>query len=62
MRKTKSEKEQILEDIDIAIYEVSDPSKIEIGNPLLNFLSTDAEGILANDYVNSEELQDRKIE
>ena len=35
---------------------------MEIGNPLLNFLSTDAEGILADDYVNLEKLQDRAIE
>ena len=62
MPKTKPEKEQILEDIDTAIYELPEPPKIEIGNPLLNFLSRDAEGILADDYVNPEELQDRTIE
>ena len=62
MTKTKPEKEQILEAIDTAIYEVSEPHKIEIGDPLLNFLSRDAEGILADDYVNPEELQDRTIE
>ena len=28
---------------------------------MLNFLSTDAEGILADDYVNHEELYDRTI-
>ena len=27
----------------------------------MNFLSTDAEGILADDYVNPEKLQDRTI-
>ena len=61
MTKTKPEKEQMLEDIDTAIYEVSEPPKIETGKPLLNFLSTNAEGILADDYVNPEELQDRTI-
>ena len=45
MTKTKSKKEQILQSIDTAIYEVSEPPKIDIGDPLLNFLSTDAEGI-----------------
>ena len=45
MRKTKPEKEQILENIDTDIYEIPDAPKIEIGDPLLNFLSTDAEDI-----------------
>ena len=62
MTKTKSEKEQILEDIDSAIYEVPEPPKIEIGDPLLTVLSTDVEDILADDYVNPKELQDRTIE
>ena len=62
MTKTKSEKEEILEDIDTAIYEVHQPLKIEIGDLLLNFLSTDAEVILADDYVNPKELQDWTIE
>ena len=62
MTKTKSEKEEILEDIDTAIYEVHQSLKIEIGDLLLNFLSTDAEVILADDYVNPKELQDWTIE
>ena len=57
MTKAKPEKEQILEDIDTAIYEVPEPPKIEIGDPLLNFLSTDAEGNLVDDYANHEELR-----
>ena len=60
--KTKLEKEQILEDIDTVIYEVPEPPKIEIGDPLMDFPSADAEGILADDYVNPEELQDKTIE
>ena len=60
--KTKPKKEQIVEDIDKAIYEVPEPPKIERGHPFLNFLSTDAEGILAGDYVNSEELHDTTME
>ena len=62
MAETKPEKKQILEDIETPICEVPEPHKIEIGDLLLNFLSTDAEGILADDYVNPEELQDRTIE
>ena len=62
MTKKESEKDQILEDINRAIYEVLEPTKIMIGDPLLNFLSTDAKGILADDYGNPEELQDRTIE
>ena len=61
MTKVKPEKEQILEDIDTATYEVPVPPKIEIGDPLLNFLSTGPEGNLVDDYVNHEELQDRTI-
>ena len=62
MTKTKPEKEQILEDINTAICEVPEPPKIEIGDPLLNLQPTDAEDALADDYVNSEELQDRSTE
>ena len=58
MTKTKPEKEQILEDIDTAIYEVPESPKIETGDPFLNFLYIETEGILADDYVNPEELQD----
>ena len=60
--KTKPEDEQILEDIDTAICEVPESPKMKIGDPLLNYLSTDAEGILADDCVNPEELQNRTIE
>ena len=35
MTKTKPEKEQILEDIDTAIYEVPEPLKIEIADTLV---------------------------
>ena len=60
--KKNPEKDQVLEDISRAIYEVLEPTKIEIGDPLLKFLSTDSEGILADYYGNPEELQDRTIE
>ena len=62
MTKTKPEKDQILEDIDTAIYEVPELPKTEIGGSLLHFLSTGAEGILAADHVNPEKLRDRTIE
>ena len=58
MTKTKPEKEQILENIDTAIYEVPESPKIETGDPFLNFLYIETEGILADDYVNPEKLQD----
>ena len=41
--KTKPKQEQLIEDIDSAIYEIPDPPKIEIGDPLMNVLSTDTE-------------------
>ena len=40
---TKPKQKQVLEDIDMGIYEKPEPPKIEIGDPLLNVLSTDAE-------------------
>ena len=57
--KIKPEKEQVLEDIGTAIYEIPEPPKLEIGDPLLNFLWTDAEKVLADDYINDKELQDK---
>ena len=41
--KTKPEKEQVIKDTDTAIYDISQPPQLEIGAPLLNFLSIDAE-------------------
>ena len=37
MTKTKPKEEQILEDIDVAIYEIPEPPKLQIGDPLLIF-------------------------
>ena len=48
---TMTKTEQALEDIDTTIYEISQQSKIEIGDPLLNVSSTDAEKILEDDYI-----------
>ena len=62
MTKTKPEKEQVIEDTDTIIYAVSEQPKIEIRVPLSNFLSTEAEDILADNNVNPEGLQDNTLE
>ena len=51
MAATKPPKEKINDQIDRAIYELPDPPKIDLGDPLLNILSTEAENILADNYV-----------
>ena len=51
MTATKPPKEKINDQIDRAIYELPDPPKIELGDPLLNILSPEAENILADNYV-----------
>ena len=61
MAKTKP-KEQVLEDNDMAIYEIPELPELEIGDPLLNFQSTDIEKILTDDYVNVKNLQDKTLE
>lgn len=62
MTKTKPETERTIEDIDAAIYEIPDLPKIEIGDPLLNFSSTEAEDILEDNYINSEDLKEKSLE
>ena len=57
MTKTKPK-----EDNDTAFYEIPEPPKLEIDDPLLDFLSTDAEKILKKDCVNDKNLQDKKLE
>ena len=39
----KPKQDQVLKDTDTAIYKIPKPPKTEIGNPLLNVLSADAE-------------------
>ena len=39
-----------------------DPPKIELGDPLLNSLSTEAENILAGDYDNYKNRKQKTIE
>ena len=41
---------------------MSDPPKIELGDPLLNSLSTEAENILEDDYVNDKNVEQKTIE
>ena len=59
---TKPKQEQVLEDIDMAVYKITKPPKIEIGDPLLSVLSTDAEEILEDDYINNKILEDKTLE
>ena len=60
--KEKVKEEKVIDKIDTAIYELPDPPKIEIGDPLLNVLTTEAEGILEDDYVNDKVIQEKTIE
>ena len=60
--RTKPEPEKLIENIGTVIYEIPNPPKITIGDPLLNVLSTDAEGILKDDYVNDKVLEDKTIQ
>ena len=62
LTRTKPEPEKVIENIDTTIYEIPDPPKIEIGDPLLNILSTDAEDVLKDDYANDKVLEDKIIE
>ena len=62
MTKTKPKEEQLLKNNDTEIYEIPEPPELEIDDPLLDFLSTDAEKILNNDCVNDKNLQDKKLE
>ena len=54
MTKTNPNKEKVLENIDMAIYKIPVQPQLETGDPLLNFLSTDTERILTDDYVSDE--------
>ena len=60
--KTKPEKEEVLEDTDTDIYEISEPPQLEIEAPLLIVLSINAEKFLTDDYVNDKKLQDKILE
>ena len=62
LTKTKAKPEKVIEIIDTAIYKIPDPFKIEIGDPLLNVLSTDAEDISKDDSVTDKVVEDKTIE
>lgn len=62
MTATKPPKEKINDQIDRAIYELPDPPKIELGDALLNILSTEAENILAGNYVKDLKIEEKTIE
>ena len=60
--KEKIQEEKVIDDIDTAIYEIPDPIEIEIGDLILNVLTTEAKVILENDYVNDEVIQEKTFE
>ena len=62
IKQQKREQEKIIEAIDKSIYEIPEPPNIELGDPLLNVLSTDAKDILKNNYVTDKEIEDKTIE
>ena len=62
LTKTKAKPEKVIEIIDTAICKIPDPFKIEIGDPLLNVLSTDAEDISKDDSVTDKVVEDKTIE
>lgn len=55
-------KEKIIGEIDTAIYEICHTHKIELGDPLLNVLSTKAEDILAGIFVNDKAIEEKITE
>ena len=61
IKQPKTEQEKITEDIDMSIYEIPETPNIEIGDPLLNVLSTDVEDILKSNYVTYKEIEDKTI-
>ena len=62
MTATKVPKEKIIDKIDTAIYKLPNSPKIELGDTLLNALSTEAEDILVDDYLSDKTIQEKTIE
>ena len=60
--KKEEEREKIIDKIDDKIYEIPDLLKVELGDQLLNTLGAEAEDILEEDFVSSNELEDKTIE
>ena len=59
--KKEEEREKIIDKIDDKIYEIPDLPKLELGDQLLNTLGAEAEDILKEDFVSSNELEDKTI-
>ena len=60
--KEKTKEEKVTDDINTAIYKLTDPPSIKTGDLLVNVLRTEAEGILEDDYVNDKVIQEKTIE
>ena len=60
--KEKTKEEKVNDDINTAIYKLTDPPSIKTGDLLVNVLRTEAEGILEDDYVNDKVIQEKTIE
>ena len=48
--------------MDDAIYELPDPTKLELGDSLLNLLGVEADDILEQKYVNKKQEEDAVLE
>ena len=60
--KEKTKEKKVTDDINTAIYKLTDPPSIKTGDLLVNVLRTEAEGILEDDYVNDKVIQEKTIE
>ena len=60
--KEKIKEEKEIDEIDRATYELPDPSKIEIDDPIVYVLTTESESILEDDYVNDKVIQEKAIQ
>ena len=54
--------EKVIENIDNALNEVPEPPEIELGDLLMNVLSTKADEILQDDYISDNIINEKKIE
>ena len=61
-REKEETKEKALEEIDEKIYQVPDPSKLELGHGLVKLLGAKAEDILEDNFINYKELEDDALE
>ena len=59
---TEREEGKIIDKIDTTIYEMPDLPKTELGGSLLNTLGTRAGDILANEFVNNKDIEQKTIE